>query len=106
MKHPVVPMIITLFSSTLAIADDLPTSQALTIAKSQPSCIIEMHMAGHAHSMIQGGATLNQTIQVLADTQEKKAIIEKIYDKKEQFDNATAASEFGVKLCKQITASL
>jgi len=75
-------------------------------AAEKSDCVMEKHMAGHAHSMIQGGATLKQTLQVLADTEPKREIISRIFDNRELLDSNIAAGEMGSRICKQLSASL
>jgi len=56
--------------------------------------------------MIMAGATLKQTIQVLADTESRAIIVEKIYEQREQLKDTGAASEMGGYYCRKLAANL
>jgi hypothetical protein len=91
------------FSIVLLVASITSTP---VFATDKAECLMEKHMAGYALTMIKGGATLNQTIQVLADTGPKKQIIEKIFTRRDSLDTADAAGEMGKRMCRQLSASL
>ncbi len=64
--------------------------------------MLAKNMSAHALTMIQGGASLQQTLGMFGQMPAAQAIVKEIYSHKDDIDNPQAAAELGMKVCQRI----
>ena len=85
----------TLFASTLLLS-----SQCFA---ESPNCTETKFLAQQVFTMIQGGASLETTINAFEKTRFNTYMIKKIYSNKNIIKNTTNAEKSAVKSCKNYT---
>lgn len=79
----------------------LLTAPAVVQAKSSSDCAMAKYMAGHALTVIKGGATLDQTLGMFDNSGPNKKIIKEIYSRKDSIDRKKDAEMIGANMCMQ-----
>ncbi len=70
-------------------------------AKSPSDCAMAKYMAGHALTVIKGGATLDQTLGMFENNVSNRMIIKEIYSRKDSLAQKKQAETIGTKMCMQ-----
>ncbi len=70
-------------------------------AKSPADCAMAKYMAGHALTVIKGGATLDQTLGMFENNVSNQMIIKEIYLRKDSLAQKKEAETIGATMCMQ-----
>ena len=70
-------------------------------AKSSSDCAMAKYMAGHALTVIKGGATLDQTLGMFENNTPNIMIIKEIYSRKDSLARKKDAETIGASMCMQ-----
>ena len=70
-------------------------------AQSSSDCAMAKYMAGHALTVIKGGATLDQTLGMFESNRPNVRIIKEIYSKKDSLARKKDAEMIGANICMQ-----
>lgn len=89
MKKHLISNLLCMAACTLPIA----------FAHADPDCSMAKHLAGHALSMIKGGASLEQTAGMFENNVTNKHIIQEIFSQKDHLANAADAGKVAVSIC-------
>jgi hypothetical protein len=68
-------------------------------AKSSSDCAMAKYMAGHALTVIKGGATLDQTLGMFENSSPNVKIIKEIYSRKDSIVRKKDAEKIGANMC-------
>jgi hypothetical protein len=90
----------SLLSVVLAVTFITP---AAIQAKSSSDCAMAKYMAGHALTVIKGGATLDQTLGMFENNKANSQIINEIYSKKDSIIKKKDAEMIGANICMKDT---
>ncbi len=85
---------------TTLLSVTLTTPLALR-ADTDSDCSMVKHMAGHALTMIKGGATLEQTLSLFESSTANSSIIKEIFAHKDSLKTPAEAGKFGDRMCLQ-----
>ena len=86
----------SLLSVVLAVTFVTP---AVIQAKSSSDCAMAKYMAGHALTVIKGGATLDQTLGMFEKNKSNAQIINEIYSKRDSLAKKKDAEMIGANIC-------
>lgn len=70
-------------------------------ARSSADCAMAKYMAGHALTVIKGGATLDQTLGMFENNTPNTMIIKEIYSRKDNLTRKKDAEMIGANMCMQ-----
>ena len=77
------------------------TTPVAVQARSSADCAMAKYMAGHALTVIKGGATLDQTLGMFENNAPNTMIIKEIYSRKDSIARKKDAEMIGAKMCMQ-----
>ncbi len=73
-------------------------------AKAATDCVMAKHLAGHALTMIKGGASLDQTLGMFDQSPATQMIIKEVFNHRNEIGNAEDAGKIGKQVCLKSTA--
>ncbi len=73
-------------------------------ARASTDCTMAKHLAGHALTMIKGGASLDQTLGMFDQSPATQQIIREVFTHQDDISNAEDAGKIGKQICLQNTA--
>ncbi len=73
-------------------------------AKATSDCTMAKHLAGHALTMIKGGASLDQTLGMFDQSPATQLIIKEVFNHRNEIGNAEDAGKIGKQVCLKNTA--
>ena len=99
-------MMKTVFRTTclLALGATLLQPANAEQARAAIDCTMAKHLAGHALTMIKGGASLDQTLGMFDQSQATQRIIKEVFNHQNDINNAEDAGRIGKQICLKNTA--
>ena len=91
MNKPILTVLLAALFATPVVAQ----------GRSATDCAMAKYMAGHALTVIKGGATLDQTLGMFENNAPNTMIIKEIYSRKDSLARKKDAEMIGANMCMQ-----